>query len=84
MEAPLKKFGELRAAMDNRLFTSYNEFPLIVGQKVYGTYVEADGKTYYSEGEIGFGEQSGFVVIDKDGFFTPVKLFWTLYFNPAS
>lgn len=81
MGAPLKKFGQERAKTDNRQFTHHNGFPFIVGQRVYGTWVDPLGYTYGVWGKIDYNENSGFWVVADNGGITPVSLFWTLDFQ---
>jgi hypothetical protein len=82
--APLKQFGESRLYADNLLFDEYNGMPLVVGQEVYGTWVNFDGRTYFISGKIVWYEPTGFWVESDDGGITPVKLFWQLYFEPIN
>lgn len=81
MDAPLKPFGQERMRADNKLFTQRDGFPFMVGQKVRGSWVDADGKTYFMKGRIDYNEKSGYWVVDDSGGITPVKSFWTLMFE---
>jgi hypothetical protein len=82
MDAPLKEFGQERGKADNKQFTHYNGMPFIVGQRVEGTWVNCDGRTYGPvKGKIDYNENTGFWVVADNGGITPVKLFWLLYFD---
>jgi hypothetical protein len=81
MEAPLKWFGQERAKADNKLFTDFNGFPFIIGQEVYGTWVNGEGYTFYMEGKIDYNENSGYWVVDSRGGITPVSMFWQISFR---
>lgn len=83
-QPPLKPFAEERWKMNNLDFTTYNGMPLIVGQKVYGTWVNFDGRTFGTSGQIIYNEITGFWVEDEGGGITEVKLFWQLNFEPAN
>lgn len=78
MDAPLKQFGQSRAGADNKLFTHCNGFPFIVGQRVYGTWVNHDGRTFYTSGKIDYNEKTGFWVVDDSGGIRPVSSFWVM------
>lgn len=77
---PLLDFIQSRERLGNLIFTHYDDFPYIVGQKVRGTWVDYTGRTYYTEGKIVHNEETGFWVETKDGGITPVMAFWTMYF----
>lgn len=81
MDAPLKQFGQERNKADNKQFTNFNGFPFIVGQRVYGTWVNWDGRTYGVRGKIDYNENTGYWVVADNGAITPVKLFWVLNFE---
>ena len=80
-EAPLKKFADAISEMENpkTTFTTYgNTFN--VGDRVIGTWVDCDGKTYPQKGIIVSHELTGlWVQTEPDGGITEVKRFWTLF-----
>lgn len=78
--APLLRFAQERAKINNKQITDWDGLPFIVGLQVYGTWVNFDGRTYATEGKIIYYEPSGYWVEDSVGGITPVKSFWTLNF----
>lgn len=78
---PLYDFIKARNSVENIMFKDYEGFPFIVGQQVRGTWVDDDGRTSYCEGTIIYYEKTGYWVETSDGGITPVKAFWTMYFN---
>lgn len=52
------------------------------GDKVRGTWVDFDGKTYHQKGIIIRNEKTGlWVQTEPDGGITEVKRFWTMYYQ---
>jgi hypothetical protein len=78
--APLYEFGQAREKADNKEFTLINGVKAKVGQRVYGSWVDFDGRSYFNKGVIVYYEATGFW-IDTGSGITPLKKFWTIFFS---
>lgn len=79
MEAPLLKFAQQIAKQENpKDVFILNGVEFKEGDKVRGTWVFYDGRTFFSEGVIVRYPETGLWVQQANGGITDIKSFWTL------